>query len=136
MSAETGDENTTGLSEAKIMREIAKIMRMDPLSPDPEASDAVGIDTRPAFVRDDPRYVAGARDTWHLDGTWWHEIEPPQQKGHKHWAQTVGWIGLSLIYRCPCSAARYGDSLGGWMDANEPRFAPKPLRRPFWKVDR
>lgn len=104
----------------------------------------------PQIVLNDPRYqpdntmaalMTGVADgqpirhpsAWHLGGVWWYDAEPPQRKGHKHWAQTVGWAGLSLFLRCPCGAACYADSRGGWMEEQEPRFAAEPPRNPRWR---
>jgi hypothetical protein len=83
--------------------------------------------TAPWFVAAEPRYVQRTSEIWHLDGVDWFDAPAPVQRGHEHWAQTAGWLGLDLVCRCPCSAItrRYPD---GWIHLDEPRFAEPPRR--------
>jgi hypothetical protein len=82
----------------------------------------------PHIVAAEPRYRADVFDEmWNLDGLPWVDAPPPPRAGHRHVAQTVGYLGLDEIWRCPCGAiSRRGEF--GWLyvSPRDRRFAVEP----------
>lgn len=63
----------------------------------------------------------------HLDGVPWFEAPIPSRM-HRCWPQTIAWLGLDQIFRCPCGALR-NTRFQGWLECNS-RKRGEPIPEP------